>query len=97
MDLSREPLFSEVNTDMGWAIPTPAFWELWNSQLRHNIKRAGYRPKPDGEAVGVSEKWIVWLPRYPAVSTPMGYRGDLGTSHISVPLFEFLNKLSSIG
>ena len=57
-------LFTEINTEKGYAVPSKHFWALWNSEKRTTVRRLGFQPRPFGELVGSKAKWIVNLPRH---------------------------------
>ena len=57
-------LFSEINELEGYAIPTAAFWDLWNGPKRDLVVRLRFIPMPIGLELGASCKWIVRLPTH---------------------------------
>ena len=57
-------LFTKIDREKGYAVPSKQFWELWNSEKQNAVRRLGFLPRPYGELVGSDEKWIVNLPRH---------------------------------
>ena len=57
-------LFTYIDYEKGYAVPSKNFWELWNSPKRDAIRRLGFQPRPYGELVGSDQKWVVSLPRH---------------------------------
>ena len=58
-------LFTTIDLEKGYAVPSKHFWDLWNSEKQEAVRRLGFHPRPYGELVGSTAKWIVALPRNP--------------------------------
>ena len=57
-------LFSHVDYEKGYAVPTQQIWELWNSEKQGAVRRLGFQPRPFGDMVGSDSEWVVSLPRH---------------------------------
>ena len=58
-------LFKSIDFEKGYAVPSKHFWDLWHSDKQDAVRRLGFLPRPYGELVGSTAKWIVSLPRSP--------------------------------
>lgn len=72
-------LFDEINLQEGWAIPSIHFLEMWNSEKREAVARAGFTLIPvfEGEKrVG----WKVLLPKAGGTAPIGKHIGNLVTA-----------------
>lgn len=52
-------LFSKINIELRYGIPTDKFWDMWNSEKKDALIRARMIPKPIGFELGEETKWVV--------------------------------------
>ena len=66
MEFTKDQLFAEENKIEGYAVPSPFFWDMWNSSKRKSLLQwlsdREYELRKDGHLLGLSIKWIIYLP-----------------------------------
>ena len=85
-------LFSKVDTDVGYAIPTVHFWDLWNGPKRDLVVRLRFIPMPIGDELGAGCKWVVRLPTH--VEDYVSYTPPSDTRLFGDVIHDCLEKLS---
>ena len=84
-------LFSKVDTDAGYAVPTVHFWDLWNGPKRDLVVRLRFIPMPIGDELGAGCKWTVRLPSH--VEDYVSYNPPSETRFIAEILYETLESV----
>ncbi len=63
MEKRKSFLFKKIDVEKGYVVPNQKFWELWESEKQNAVRKLGFEPRPYGELVGSTSKWVVSLPR----------------------------------
>ena len=63
----RSFLFDKIDIQKGIAIPNERFWELWNSEKREAVIRAGILPIKHPE----TQCWFVLIGRNTTITVPI--------------------------
>ena len=65
-EFTKELLFQKENKVEGYAVPSPFFWEVWNSSKRKALLQwlsdREYELRKDGYLLGLRTNWIIYLP-----------------------------------
>ena len=65
-EFTKDQLFAEENKIEGYAVPSPFFWEVWNSSKRKILLQwlsdREYELRKDGHLLGLCTNWIIYLP-----------------------------------
>ena len=73
-------LFSHIDFERGYAVPTEQFWQLW-AEKKDAVCRLGFQPPPYGDLVGSDSEWVVSLPRNREVKRYYGEQRIQNDSH----------------
>lgn len=63
---TKNQLLAEENKSEGYALPSPFFWEMWNSPKKKELQKwlsdCEYELRSDGYLLGLDTKSIIYLP-----------------------------------
>ena len=63
---TKDQLFAEENKIEGYAVPSPFFWDVWNSSKKNILLQwlsdREYELRKDGHFLGLRADWIIYLP-----------------------------------